>query len=332
MPDNIEETLHDSLASAFETAEAAVEPIEPPVEAAKPERARSEDGKFAKVETPAIEAPVVEAKTAAPIVPAEVIPAAPAQAEFPGSTGRAPSSWKKDAAAAFDTLPTAVKEDILRRETDFHKGIEGFKARADFGKQVEQTLSPFAENFAKAGVDSMTAISEIMKTEDILRNAPPTVKLQKFLQLAQHYGIDLNQQVDPNVARYEAENHQLRQEQRELMRMNTSRESESLNSTIEDFANQPGHEHFESVRQHMGALMAGGQAATLQEAYDQAIYANPTTRTVLLQQQQSKLQDEINAKRAKAASVSVRGSSPSSGAANQPKTSLRDEIVAAFNQ
>lgn len=329
MPDNIEETLHDSLASAFDTAEAAFEPIETPVEAAKPERARSEDGKFAKVEAPAVEAPAVEAKTAAPVVPTEVIPAAP---EAPADGKRAPSSWKKEAAAAFNELPAHVQDEVLRRETDFHKGIQGFKQQADFGKQVEQTLSPFAENFAKAGVDSVTAISEILKTEDILRNAPPTVKLQKFLQLAQHYGIDLNQQVDPNVARYEAENHQLRQEQRELMRMNTSRESESLNSAIEDFANQPGHEHFESVRQHMGALMAGGQAATLQEAYDQAIYANPTTRTVLLQQQQSKLQDEINAKRAKAASVSVRGSSPSSGAANQPKTSLRDEIAAAFNQ
>ena len=326
MDDINEENLRGSLESAFESAEAEAPVIEEkPIEAVeKTERVRASDGKFAKVD----EAPAVEAKEGAPIVPDELIPDPVAPPVAEGK--RAPSSWKKGAADKFATLEPDVQDEILRRETDFHKGIESFKTHADFGKRIEQTLAPFNENFAKAGIDSLTAVSELMKTEDILRNAPATVKLQKMLQLAAHYGIDLNQQVDPRVAEYEVRLHTLQQQNQEILRSNQSRETEAVNTVLGDFAQQPGHEHFDTVRNHMAALLQEGLADNLQDAYDQAVYANPNTRTGLLEQNQRKVQEEFNAKRAKAASVSVKGSSPSSGSANQPKNTLRAAIAAQF--
>lgn len=324
------ENLRGSLEAAFEEHEVAAESVDSatPAEETKAERARDESGKFTKVEQ-AADAPV--AKEGAPVVPAEVIPDEPVEQEAPqGEVKRAPSSWKKEAAAEFATLPEHVQNEILRRETDFHKGIEGFKHHADFGKRVEHALSPYQATFQKLGVDAPTAVAELMKSDDILRNAPPAVKMQKMLELAAHYGIDLNQQFDPKVAEYETRLHALQKQNEEILRSNQSRETEVVNTTLEQFAKQPGREHFDAVRGHMAALLESGQAQTLEDAYDQAVYANPSTRTVLLEQQRKQLESEVNAKRAKAASVSVKGSSPSSGAAKTQHNSVRDAIAAAW--
>lgn len=329
------DNLRDGIEAAFNEAETAVvdEPIIEEVESEKPEktdvRVRDESGKFAKAEE------VIEAKTEPPTVPDELIPAPQAEVR------RAPSSWKKEAAAVFDKIESGqevtaaemkiLRDEALKREGDFHKGIEGFKTHADEGRKFQQAMAPFKESFSKYNIDAVAAATELMKTHALLESAPPAVKQQKLLELAAHYGIDLNQQIDPNVARYESELHRLRQEQQEMMRLQQSKESEVVNTTIEQFAQQPGHEHLDKVRVHMASLLEGGLANTLQEAYDQAVYANPETRALLLQQQQRKIQDEANAKRAKAASSSVRGSSPSSGSAQSPKNSLRETIAAQFD-
>lgn len=50
----------------------------------------------------------------------------------------------------------------------------------------------------------------------------------------------------------------------------------------------------------MAALLQAGQATTLEDAYEQAVYANPTTRAAMLQQQLQAARDEA-AKKAQAA-------------------------------
>lgn len=318
-----EETLRDSLDAAFTEADAPeLESTEVEISSdddAPAARARDEAGKFAKVdkvEPAAIPGPAdeLQPEIAPPVVEGK----------------RAPSSWKKETAAEFNTLPPHVQDEILRREGDFHKGIEGFKQHADFGRKFEQAMTPFNETLQKIGVDGVTAAVELLKIDDILRNAPPAVKHQKLLDIAQQFGIDLNQQFDPRIAEYEQRMHMLQKQNEEILRTNLSRETEQVNTVLSQFAEQPGREHFPQVRLHMAALLESGTAKDLQDAYDQAVYANPTTRALLLEQQQRKVQDDFNAKRAKAAAVSVRGSSPSSGTAPQQHDTLRGSLDAAF--
>jgi hypothetical protein len=224
-----------------------------------------------------------------------------------------------------------VQDEVLRREGDFHKGIEGFKSHADAGRAYQKALEPFQDTLKSLGVDGVTAVTELMKADHILRNAPESVKVQKILELANVYRIDLQKQFSPDVARYEQELFQTREQLKNLQQTQTQSANESLNSDIERFASAPGHEHFESVRGHMAALLQGGLAKDLDEAYAQAVFANPQTRTPLLEQHQRKAAEDARAQRARAASGSVRGSSPASGSSNVPGNSVRDAVSAAFD-
>ena len=305
--------LRSVLENAIEVAEAPVEDVK--VEA-KPEPARDDAGKFATKETPPIEPP-----TDAPPVEAK----------------RAPSSWKKDAAAEFDKLPQHVQDEVLRREGDFHKGIEGFKSHADLGRSMEKALQPYQQTLQGLGVSPDVAVGSLLRADAMLRNGSAQEKAHYLSVIAQQYGIDLGQAAD--VPRPDAYTFQLEQrlqnmqaQQEQFQRSQQEREMQSLNSELQDFAQTA--EHFEAVRDDMAALLQAGRAKDLKDAYDMAVYANPQTRQTMLEQQRNEAlkqaQSSAIANRAKAASVSVRGSSPASGSSASP-TNLRAALEAAFN-
>lgn len=320
-----DEDLRSSIESAFDAStESAPEPAAAPatfdastgaeVKTEPATRARDEAGRFA-AKAPAEPAPE-------PIAP--VPEAAP--------TRQAPSSWKKEAAAEFAKLPQHVQDEVLRREGDFHKGIEGFKSHADAGRAYQKALEPYQETLKSLGVDGVTAVSELMKADHVLRNAPESVKFQKLMELARVYRIDLQKQFSPDVARYEQELFTTREQLKQLQSQTQESTNASLNSEIERFKSAPGHELFEEVRVHMASLLSGGVATDLEDAYQQAVFANPQTRTSLLEQQKAKAAEEARVQRARAASGSVRGSSPASGAsANSAGNSIRDAVSAAFD-
>lgn len=309
--------------------ESALEKQEEPE---KPARARDESGRFAKQQSLELEQPEqqpVEAKQT------EQQPEQPP--EQPAK--RAPSSWKKEAAEAFNTLPPHVQDEILRRETDFHKGIEGFKGHAEFGRAMDRAIQPFAQDLQQMGVHPAEAFQRLMTAERMLRTSPPEQKAQYFAQLARDYGVDLGQLAqmptpDPYVSQLEQKLQWLERQQNQWLQSQQQREMESLNSEIQRFASDPSRTHFEAVREDMAALLQTGRAKDLQEAYDMAVYANPQTRAAMLEQQRQdalkQAQSQALSQRAKAAAVSVKGSSPASGTAGKPQ-SLRAALEAAFD-
>lgn len=276
--------------------------------------ARDATGKFAK--TGPVEDAVVKEPVQAAVTPPVEAPEVPETVETPVvEAKKAPSSWKKEAAEAFAVLPAHVQDEVLRREGDFHKGIEGFKQAADTGRRFESAIAPYLQTIQKLGVSPEMAVSTLMKADHTLRYAPPAVKVAEFQKLAQIYGIDLGQQIDPNVAELQNQIYQLQEQQRQNQEQQQSSVQQSLNSDISRFAAEPGHEHFEAVRDHMAALLQGGQAKDLSEAYDQAVYANPQTRNQVLAKQleaqrAESLRKANEAKRAASVNVPQRGSTP----------------------
>lgn len=294
--------------------------------------ARDHTGKFAKREaapSPA-PAPVEQEEKATESAPAPAEQEnADQEAQQVTSIKKAPSSWRKDAAAAFDALPDTVKDEVLRREGDMHKGLETYKAKAEVGRKFESVVAPYMETINKFGVTPDVAVAELLKVDNLLRTAPPAVKAQRFMQLAKDYGIDLSQQFDPGTAALQQRMYDL---ENELLQAKQAREQESsqaVNTEIERFAAEPGHEHFEVVRAHMSALLQAGAAKDLQDAYDQAVYANPQTRATLLAKQQEEARKEAQRKAdqaRKAAAVNV----PSRGVVNAagPKQTMDESIRA----
>jgi hypothetical protein len=344
------ESLRETLESAFDAAEA---PDTPAVDTSTPTasdatadtgRARDEAGRFARAPA-AAPAPAVDPGTGQPAASpdaanAALDAAAQAAAAAGQVTGKAPSSWKPEAAAVWAKIETGqpvtpaelktFKDEAARREGDYHKGVQGWKQHATAGQAYEAAIAPYKETLTKLGVDGVTAVSELLKADHTLRYAPESVKVQKLLELAHIYQIDLSKQFTPEIAKYERELFEMKEKlaQNESAQQQSARES--LDSELNRFAAAPGHEHFEAVRVHMGSLISGGVAKDLEDAYQQAVYANPQTRAALLEQQRRASEESARVQRAKAASGSVRGSSPAAGTPSAGGNSVRDAVTAAF--
>lgn len=282
---------------------------------------RARDGIEATPDEPVIEnteeavkagykADSVENKEGTPDVPDPLIPKPEADA-----VQAAPNTWKKEAAALWDKTDPVVRAEIQRREADFHKGIEQYRQSATFAHAVDTAITPYKQTLQQLGITPEVAIRELMGADHKLRYGSDNEKHEYFMQLAHTYGINLNtvanaqQNIDPEVYKVYLDNQRLQAQIDNHQFQVQQQANQSLNSEIARFEADPKHIHYASVRGHMAALLQAGQATTLDDAYEQAIYANPVTRQAVLQQQAQVAREE-SARKANAArtasSVNVR--------------------------
>lgn len=73
---------------------------------------------------------------------------------------------------------------------------------------------------------------------------------------------------------------------------------EKVRSEVDAFASAPGHEHFDAVADDITRLISTGTCSTLQEAYDRAIWMNPTVRQLLVDKAQADALAKANETRA----------------------------------
>lgn len=228
------------------------------------------------------------------------------------------------------------------------------QARAEFLKTyepVDQVLAPYREELKRSNLDAAGLLRRYINTELMLRENPR----EALRMIAETYGVDINQpnpdQDDPIL------NHpavgQLRQEIMTLKGHLTEREqreqqaqTQTRLTEIESFSEEKNnngeltHPFFHDVMDDMVLLAqaerAAGRVPKLQDLYDRAVWANPTTRQKSLAaqsaEQQRKSAEEAAQKAAQArkASAGVSGSPGSSA----PRTdrSLREELEAAFGR
>lgn len=298
-----------------------------PLETSAEQRARDEAGRFAAKE-----------KAPEPVTP-------PAEEIKPI---KAPSSWKPAAQEAYlkaergeALTPEEVRiltNEANRRESDFHRGVEEFKTHAQKARAYEQVIAPYQQTFQQLGVDAPTAISALLKADHTLRYSDPATKAQYLQQLAQQYGVNLEQiqnppQYDPQTQYLMQQLNELRQTQAQWHNSIQQQEQTRANQELEQFSSA-GNAHFEAVRNDMADLLETGKATSLQDAYEKAVWMNPDIRQSLIEQQRSEAQKkamaEAQAIRAKTAAVSVKGSSPSAGGVQTNGSDLRSLIASQF--
>lgn len=310
---SIRETLEASY-DAAQAAEVAPAP-EPEAEPEAPavERPRGPDGKFAA--KPA-EAPV----EAAPVV--DVPP---------------PEGWGDKAKVDWNRLPASVKAEIAARATP----------QAD---PLRAVAAEFQQDIAAVGHPPEALFRSLLVAERELRTNPEAA----FKWLARSYNFDLSRllpqaaaqpeqagaPVDPQLQSVYAEVQALKSQLQETRQLTVAqqqaalqRQQDEAQQEIQGFAKD--RPHFEAVRADMALLVREGRAPDLATAYDMAVWANPQTRTALLQEQRAAEQAE-RAKEAatraanarKAGSINVRGTPGSSPAA---PASIRDTLAATYD-
>ena len=302
----------DLLAQQFDEVEAA------PTEKPAPEPARDDTGKYAKP------APVA-APEATEVVEEPV-------------WKRPPASWKKDYHEVWQGADDRLKEYAFQREEQMKAGIEPLKSKAQYADQMQEVIAPYMQTITGLGIDAPGAVKALMEADHILRTSQPHEKQQYFARLAQSYGINLSdvgglqQQapVDPQFYALQNELNSVRGEVQNWKQQQEQQQNQVLLGEINQFSQKA--EHFEEARPVMIQLLQSGVATDLQDAYEKAIRLDAGLFETVHQNQQvqadaaKRTVADRAAKAARAAAVSVRGSTP--GAATQSKAQDRRALLA----
>lgn len=237
----------------------------------------------------------------------------------------------------WNRLPSGVKAELKR-------GWESLQAeRAEVApiKELIDTNRQFLVNEAGSLPEAFRQLIYFAQMANGVDTAP-----QLALHILQRKGIDprsvFSGQPTPQVGnQQQAPNWEAIIDQRVQQRLQPivaqveQRENQQHLSTIESFAADPAHPYFNDVRQAMGILLKNGQASNLQDAYDQATWANPSIRQALMAQQAG---DAAKAKAAeveaarKAALLSPSGAPThgNSSVVGQSDGSIRGDLMAAW--
>lgn len=342
-------SLREELAAALATdTNSAQESAAPAPAAAEPPasdgRARDEHGRFAPKEG-------VQAAQSIPTEP-KTLQAPAAAAEGPQAQQQPsgpPASWSAAAKADFGTLPEHIRQEVLKREADIQRGLAQQQSGAERLNRLTALFQPRAEKLRMAGVTEDQAIGQLLAAQDYLERDP----VNAISYLARSYGVDLRVfgqgqgQQQPQEAQLPPVVQQLAQQVQALTNAHAQQQQQAQESQrgqyigqVQAFATDPANLYFENVREKMAALIQTGAAKDLPDAYQQATWADPEIRPLLLKQQaEAQAAQTAEAARAKAAqarraSGSVTGSpapgaSPARGSQN-PNASLRDDLTAAF--
>ena len=207
----------------------------------------------------------------------------------------APKTWTKEALQDWATIPERARQEILKREEDFHRGIEGYKQFAERGRAFDEVLAPYSPLLASAQIDPIQLVSSFAGNHYILSMGSPQEKAQVALNLMANYGIDPIQlaqlyaqsggtaPVDPEVAHLRQQLGQLQQQIGQQAQFQQNIALENANAVIAEF--KLNHEFFDDVSDDMIQLLEKGAASTLQEAYDIAIYRNTVVRDKIIASQ-----------------------------------------------
>lgn len=251
----------------------------------------------------------------------------------------APVSWTAEQKAKWATLPPDTQAYIAQRDKESHEAIsragQQIKAFEPIGKVIEQ----FSHVFQKNGLQPHDGIARMMAVNEMLEANPETA----IREIAKAYGVNLQgttdgQNASPESQRIaELEARLARQESHLTAQMRQKQEAETaaLAREIADFAK--GKPHFESVRKVMAGLMSSGAVETMQDAYDRAIYADPTIRQSLQVEAQKAAEDKRKAEEAeriskakKAAGVNVKSSPGQSNVSRTLDDDLREIARKAY--
>lgn len=244
----------------------------------------------------------------------------------------APISWSAERKAEFASLPPAMKEYISQRDKESHEAIsragQQIKAFEPVGKVIEQ----FAHVFQKNGLQPHDGIARMLAVNEMLEQNPRAA----IAEIARAYGVNLQGETEqnanpesPRVAELEAQIAKIQSHLTAQQRQQIDADNKALAREIADFAKDKPH--FEAVRKVMAGLMSSGAAETMQDAYDRAVYADPTIRQSLQADELKKAEEtrkaaeaERVAKAKKAAGVNVKSSPGQSSAVRTLDDDLRD--------
>lgn len=318
-------TLDDAFQKALgEAKEVEATPTEAPISEETVGRGRNADGTFKKKEARLGDPNENRAPLDAP---------APSDVQPDGSVIPAPRTWKADEREMWGQLPRTLQERLSAREEErnkiFQQRINDAQNYINRFGDIDSALSPISKEMDRVGATPGQVIRQLLAERDYIRQNP-----QEAIQsIAETYGIDLtgaNLQAHRPDATTQALMQELKALREEVHGQRQHAQSQyftNIEREIDAFANetddkgQPLRPYFSDVQEYMTSIVTRLKAQhpgassreVLEKAYDEAVYANPMTRKLLLEAETRAREakrieeDRKAAKDARLASSSVRG-------------------------
>lgn len=337
MPNEEIASIDDDMDALFDEIQARDEEPEKPEKEVtlKSERVRDEEGKFAKTDDRSDEkkeekldvdkevrrlieekqAKKAKAEGSKTTDKTETPQEESTEPVKPIESIRPPSSWSATAKSKFAAMDPDVQKEVLKREDDFHKGIEAYKAKAQFADNLYREIQPFEAMIRSQGSTPEVSIRNLLGVAYQLSTGSPQQKQQVIAQIAQMYGVEMPQsgeeiqRADPTITALQQEVQRLRQEREQEKYQLESSTTSTLSNEIEVFRKDPKNIYFENVRADMSALLQAGRAKGLQDSYEMATWANPEVRQLILAQQ-AKESETKRIEEAKKASLDAKRAAP----------------------
>lgn len=304
-----EKTIEDELRENMEAIKEREEAVE--IENDDPQDKPLEE-KVIEAATEKTPEPAIEIKDDAPVA----------------LSGPIKAKWKE--------LPEDVRAEWKKREDDIHRMMTAKDGDLNFGRTIKQIATPYEAIIRAEGGTVEGAFQDLLNTAYTLRTGTPQQKAKLLADVAQQYGVDLNylqggQHADPMQSLY-AEIQALKQQadpSRIKQELQEQLVYDKVKSEIDAFAANPKNVHYQAVKSTMGSLMASGRAANLQDAYDMAIWSDPSIRELMLKEQIAQEADKKKAEMAskkKAASSVVGSPSLTSPSNKTTPRSIEDDL------
>jgi len=254
-----------------------------------------------------------------------------------------PEHWSASDKEAFNEQPTGAQEWMLKR----HKEIEGDYTRkrqqessqVRLAENVTDALSPFREEFSRAGLDEAGAVRQLASWHTALKNNPK----QAIQELATTYGVDLSADIDdttdPAMQPVLQEIGALKQHLSRQEQAAQQRELERISGVIQSFKSEKDesgnllYPHFDKVEQDIAKLMESGivERGNLTEGYKQAVRLRGLEAPAPKPKPAPPKEDQAEkVKRAKRAATGVK-SSGAVGKKDHSKMTLEEQIAAEWD-
>jgi hypothetical protein len=353
--------------AAVQAAPEAAQAAEAPEAAGGPER--DEQGRF-KAKNTDVE-PTEGAGAPAAAAPAPEEPAKPVEEEPQTGAIRIPPSLPAAVKAQWSDLKPEVQQAFSKLEESVQTAKAEWGRKGERLNRYDEILAPHLDKWAMRGLDAYTGIQALVAAQNTLDADP----VKGIIEIARSYGVtpahlaqafglsqtsapqpgaeghpaptampDLSAALQPLAQQVQTLQQQLQQSQQ----ASEAAEIAKARAQVEAFANDPANLYFENVRDRVAVLLETKQAETLADAYQMAIWADPTVRPLLLDQQAKEAQRAAqeaaarqaaeNAKRQKAQAAQHAGGSvtgaptPGAQAPAAPHGNLRETLQAAMRE
>lgn len=279
------------------------------------------------------------ADTPEPVVPEPVVP-----------TIRAvPKSWPKEMHEHWGKVDPKVQEYWETRESQMLNGLDQYKGDAQYGKTLREVMTPFEHLLRQHRLEPHQAVQSLMVAHQRLTDGPLEQRRAAYDELGRNLGLTApigngtattaQPSLDPAIQALQTEFQGLKQSLTAREQADYHAAQQRVTQEVEAFAaDAKAHPYFQEVSADITALLKGGVATSLQDAYERAVRMNPVTyaKEVTAAQQaevtKQKENDRLNALKAKTAASTNVKNRDTKRAPTEPVGTMEDTIRETMRQ